>query len=306
MQHKLFVQTNERKETRFDHSKIGKTIDESLYQIQQTSVHFQRLNRDTYSSIAEEARDLRELADYGVGFEAGGSEIKLAQMLSKVEELVTISDYTINKWIAKNDGKVDLHSSPKQEELPLVEDLIDKEENLLLQSLLIVTPDFNARIFAYKLLSEKNIYYTKFAANCFKAGLFARYSNGSFTRAFRPKRGFVELTKENISKWSDLIKPQKLNDLATANEDEIQKLNIFYYGFYFSLYIFPDGCLYFFTPIDEKGFEQQLSCLSSFETLIRKTMEKEYDNSSVFSLPCEVIKKAKELSSYQQFAQPHV
>jgi uncharacterized protein (UPF0332 family) len=278
---------------RIDHSEIGKTIDKALVRIQQTSTVFKKLNRDVYSSIAEEARDLRELADYGIGFEAGGSEKRLAQMLSKAEELVTISDYAINEYNTQIDDNVNLHYNSQNEESLILGDYIDYESDLLFKSMLIVTEEFNATTFAYKLLSENSLYYTETSEYFFKGGSFGKLENGVLTYKYEPEEGFLELTKENVEKWSSTVKPKRLELLATTKEDEIQSMNLFYEGYFFSIFVFPDGRLYYYSYLDGEHFNQQLSISADFESLIKKIIETEYAVSSIFSLREEVIRKKK-------------
>jgi uncharacterized protein (UPF0332 family) len=287
------LQAKEGLGTRFEHSKLSKNIDEALCRIQQTSTDFQKLNRDIYSKIAEEARELRELADYGIGFEAGGSEKRLAQMLSKAEELVTISDYAINKKMVTRNNRINLHYPREQEESLILSDFGEYDTDFLFQSMLIITAEFDATIFSYKLLSENSLYYTEDSENFFKGGSFGKLDNGVLKYRDKPENGFLELTRENVEKWSKIMKPNHLEFLATTKEDSIQRLNLFYKGYFFSLFVFPDGRLYFFSRIDGTHFNKQLSVSNDFENLLKKIVETEYKTSSIFSLQKEVIRKKK-------------
>lgn len=288
------LQAREGKGTFLGHSKIGKNIDEVLCRIQRVSIDFQKLNRDTYSTVAEEARELRELADYGIGFEIGGSEKQLTQMLSKAEELVTISDYVLNRWVTSCDGKINLHFPREQEETLILNNALDRiysEKYLVIRSLLILSDEFNATVFAYRLLCERDLCYTDSSAYFFKGGCFARYENGKFTYHYGPEEGFIELTRENIKKWSEIVKPHEIEILATTKEDKIQNLNLFHKGCFFELYLFPDGRLYFLSPLEGTNFDSQLAAFTAFEQLIKRLVEKEYLSYSLFSLPIEVCKR---------------
>jgi uncharacterized protein (UPF0332 family) len=280
--------------TFLDHKNIGKNIGRVLGLLQQESANFQRLNLDEYSSIAEEARRFRELADYGIGFEAGGSEKQLSRMLYEAEELATISDYVINKWTTKTNGKLNLHFPREQEETFLLNESLDEVHPgnyFVVRSLLVLTDNFNVTVFAYRLLCERDLYYTDMSPYFFQGGHYAKYENGTLTYQEEPEKGFVELTRENIKQWSSIVKPRALEDLATSKEDKIQDLRLFFRDCFLELYILPDGRFYLISQLDDHNLHSLLLAFEGFERIIKKHIEKDYPINSVMSLPTEILKK---------------
>ena len=69
--------------------------------------------------------------------------------------------------------------------------------------MLIITEEFDATIFSYKLLSENSLYYTEDSEYFFKGGSFGKLDNGVLTYQDEPEKGFLELTRENVEKWSE-------------------------------------------------------------------------------------------------------
>jgi hypothetical protein len=193
--------------------------------------------------------------------------------------------------MTKSHNKINLHHPREQEESLILGDSLDSGTDFLFQSMLIIAEEFDATVFTYKLLSENNLYFTELSEYFFRGGSFGKLYNGVLTYQDKPEEGFVELTKENVKNWSEIVKPGHLEFLATTKEDRIQSLNLFYKGYFFSLYVFPDGRLYFFSRIDGTHFNQQLSISTDFESLLKKIAETEYVMSSIFSLQKEVVRK---------------
>jgi len=225
------------------------------------------------------------------------------QMLSKAEELVTISDYIINEWIRTTNGKLNLHLPTEQEETSFLDDLLGESytEDYLIRSMLVLTEAFHATTFAYQLLSESNLYYTDVSGESFHGEYYAHFEDGKFSYWMRPKKGFIQLIKENVGKWSTLIKPHALKVLATSKENKIQRLRLFFEDYFIELYIFPDGRFYFFSAIDENNLKAQLDAFNNFEKLITELIDNNYPDHSITFLPIEIRKKrAREFESFSE------
>ena len=294
------LQAKEGKQRFLKHKKVGETLERILSEIQRGTstlkvlgrTQFEKLNLDEYLSVVEEARALRELADYGVGFEAGGNEEQLAEMLSKAEELVTISDYIVNEMMSTEDGKMILHASREQEELTLPEDLLNRvglEEDLIMKSLLVLTDEFNATVFGYRLLAENDVYFTKFPSSFFRGGDYARYESGCYSHQHSPEKGFIELSRKTVKKWSAIIKPHKLEDLGACKENVSQRLCLLINDCFLEIYVFPDGRLYLFSPFDESSFHLQLKAFRNMEGIIKKIVSKNWPDYSILFSTIEIL-----------------
>jgi len=288
------LQVEEGKKHFLSHRKVGKELEEILSNIQRRESRFQRLNLDEYLSVVEEARELRELADYGIEFEAGGNEKKIAQLLSTAEELVTISQYVLGKGIFMRFGKPVLHFPSAQGECPLPRDLLDILDfkgDIIMRSLIVLTKDFNATVFAYRLLSKNEIYFTDSSSYFFQGGHFARYKNGNYEYSSSAKKGFIELSRENVKKWSKMIKPNALEDLATCKENVTQSLCLFFDDCFLEIYVFPDGRIYLFSLLDEARLHLQLKAFRNIGIVIQKIVSKNWSDYSVLSSPIEIVQK---------------
>ena len=297
------LQAKEGKQRFLKHRKVSETLERILGEIQRGTstlevlerTQFEKINLDEYLSIVEEARAMRELADYGVGFEAGGSEEQLAEMLSKAEELVTISDYIVNGWISVENGKMILHSE-EEEEFPLPSDLLNRvglEEDLLMEGLLVLTDEFNATIFAYHLLAENDVYFSKFPWSFFRGEDYARYENGCYSHQHSPEKGFIKLSRKTVKKWSAIIKPHKLDYLGACKENVTQRLCLFFSDCFLEMYAFRDGRLYLFSPLDESGFHLQLKAFRKMERIIKKIVSKNWPSYSILFSTIEILGKRK-------------
>lgn len=300
------LQATEKEEFYLEHGKISETLEQIFGKIQQGTTtskilgrtHFQRLNLDEYLAVVEEARDLRNLADYKVKFEAGGKEQHLAELLSKAEELVAISHYVVDESMFTEYGKIVLHFPREQEEIPLPSDLIDyinrpmlREEDLIVKSLLISTDDFNATVFAYCLLSRNDVYYTKFSSYFFQGGHFMKYENGTYHHQRAPESGFIELSSKTVKKWSATIKPENLERLGTSKQNATQRLCLFFDGCFLEMHIFPDGRIYMFSPLDDTRFHSQTNAFRNMERVIKKIVSKNWPDYSILSSAIEILQR---------------
>jgi len=299
------LQATEKKEFYLEHGKVSETLEQVFAEIREEkttsrivgSKYFQRLNVDEYLSVVEEARDLRNLADYKVRFEAGGMEKRLAEILSKAEELVTLSEYVIEGSMATRDGKIVLHFPHAQNEFPLPDDLYDyisqpyREEDLVMDSLLVLADDFDATVLAYRLLTRSDVYLTKFSWSSFQGGEFAKYENGCYSTQSRPGKGFIELSRKTVKKWSAIIKPHNLEELGVSKENTFQRLCIFFNYCFLEMYIFPDGRIYLFSPLDETEFQLKLKAFRNMERVINKTISKNWPDYSVLSSNVEILQR---------------
>jgi len=267
-------------------------LEQILNEIREKENKFRELNLDEYTSIIEETFELRELADYGVAFEAGGNEKQIAQILSKAEELITITEYILDKAMVTENGKAVLHFPREQEDHYLPSDLFEDlslDGNSIIKSMLVLANDFDATIFAYRLLSERNVYFTKSPPYFFQGGTFAKYKNGHFSYQDRPAKGFIELSKETVKKWSMLVKPKKLGDIGTCRENVTQYLPIFFQDCFLDLLVLPDGRLYLSSSLNEQCFQSQLKAFKAIEQVIKKILEKHWSDYSVLSAPIEIL-----------------
>jgi uncharacterized protein (UPF0332 family) len=286
------LQTRGGKRLFLEHENVARTLEQILVEIQEKEGKFQELNLDEFSSIIEDARELRELADYGVGFEAGGSEILIAHMLSKAEALITITEYVLDKAVAEINGKTVLHFPQEQDESSFPSHLverIDLENDLLINSMLVLSDDFNSTVFAYQLLSENDVYYTKASEYFFNGEYFAKYHSGCFSYRRRPGKGYIRLSRETVKKWSAVVKPRELEDLGTCKDNVVQRLPIFFKDRFLEMYAFPDGRFYVLSKIKGSGLDQQLESFQHLDRKISRIISKKWPDYSIMYLPLQVL-----------------
>jgi hypothetical protein len=214
-------------------------------------------------------------------------------MISKTEDLVTIGEYLAREsGIFTRNGMIVLHLPQEQEEIPIPNDLIERarpKEDSIVVSFIVSSDSFDSTIFAYRLLSDRNVYYTETEACFFRGGTFGKYEKGHLTYTTEPERGFIELSKKNVKKWSRITKNHRLQDLATCKENVIQDISIFFAGHFFEIFAYPDGRLFLFSPLENRSLKKLLQSFHKIEELIKKTLSKDCEDYSILSSPVNIL-----------------